>query len=591
MGIPTFFRSILQNNKKIIFGASCDYPVDYFFIDFNSLIYNTWNQIRGMIKDPEDIHNQLINHTILKTIHMVNDIVKPKKYVYLSMDGVAPRAKAVQQRSRRFKSVQLKAVLKKKREELHYHDTVDWDPSPNICPGTIFMEKLCSEIVSAMKKKRFHARVYFSDSNVPGEGEHKFLKYLRKLNEDNETKDDRVVVYSPDGDMISLSLLTHKKNIFIMRIPDELSPHEMRFCNDFEYIYCDLNRVRDDFFTQLTKTYNDGKVDELSVLNDYNFLLFMVGNDFIPSLPFLKIRFGGLNTLIRIYNEIRPEMSNYLIDYHPITQKHPKINMEFFTRIILRLSQMENKEMLKEHLQAEKELAGGSDARRLHQEKDLDEYQIFESRYQHLPFFNPHHPEHQKYSPLIHKINYSLPKHQWKAQYYEYFCGMDGKSIIRYNDERTKMVMNFLESLVFTLRYYLVGCPCYGWHYRHRVSPIPSDIYTVIQKYNVDLNDLQFNGEKPFETLEQLLFILPPQMNFLLPKCLQSIMMEGECAFFYPFQFDVDALAGIKYIYSEAILPEIDVKRLRQEFQQRSAQLTDSEQKRNKNRTKIFYAK
>lgn len=81
----------------------------------------------------------------------------------------------------------------------------------------------------------------------------------------------------------------------------------------------------------MTETYQTDKIDDLRILNDYNFLLFMVGNDFVPSLPFLKIRSGGLDLLIKIYNQVRPQIQDYLIDYDPMTQKIPKIHKEFFS--------------------------------------------------------------------------------------------------------------------------------------------------------------------------------------------------------------------------------------------------------------------
>lgn len=593
MGIPTFFRTILQNNKNIIFGASNEYKIDYLFIDFNSLIYNTWATINKTLdkSDENYIHSKLIEKVIEKTIHMVNDIVNPAKYVYISMDGVAPRAKMIQQRSRRYKSVQLKNMLQKKMQELNIEKTIEWDPSPNICPGTIFMQKLGQEFRNAMKNNSFHCQVFLSDSNVPGEGEHKFLKKIRKLNLNDSTKNDKIVVYSPDGDMISLSLLTHKNNIFIMRIPDKSSPLESRFCNDFEYIYCDLNLLRNDFFNQLTTTFKNDEINDLKVLTDYNFLLFMNGNDFVPSVPFLKIRSGGLNTMIKIYNSIRPNMNDYLINYDPKSQKNPIINMEFFSNIILELAKIENNEMNKEYHQYKKELTGYPNHRRSFNEKDMTEYELFESRVQHLCFFNPDHPFYNKYYQLVNKINYSLPKHEWKYQYYNYFCDLQNNDSDNYNNERTKIVINYFESLIFTLRYYLIGCPCFNWHYKYRVSPLPSDMITVINKFNFNLNDITFENSKPYTPFEQLMFILPPQMNFLLPKSLRNLMIEGETKQYYPKEFEIDALAGIKYIYSEAILPEIDTEILRKATQNCFNQLSDDEKKRNYESNKLVYIK
>lgn len=595
MGIPTFFRSILQNNKSIIQGAVADGVVDYFFIDFNSLVYNTWNKIRKTIKTQDEniIHDSLISSTILTTCHMVNDIVQPKKYVYISMDGVAPRAKMVQQRSRRYKSVQLKEVLKAKMMELDMEKEIEWDPSPNICPGTKFMEKLSAAFRSAMKQGKFNCQVLLSDVTCPGEGEHKFLKRIRTIHQTTETQDDGVVIYSPDGDMISLALLTHKNNTRIMRIPEPKSPLEARFCKDFEFIYCDLNQVRADFFKQLTETYQTDKIDDLRILNDYNFLLFMVGNDFVPSLPFLKIRSGGLDLLIKIYNQVRPQIQDYLIDYDPMTQKIPKIHKEFFLNLVLVLSKMENGEMMKEYNQILQEQGGGSNNKRARDEESMTPLQLFQSRFEHMCFFNPKHPEVDKYRHLPNLINYHAPKHEWKAQYYQHFFGVNSADPKEYNEARTKIVTNYFESLMFTLKYYLCGCPCYDWSYEYRASPIPSDMYTVLSKHHFDLNSITFQNKPSYSPLEQLMFILPPQMSFLLPVPLREIMTNPSlgCTDYYPTTFTIDALAGVKYIYSEAVLPEIDSDRLRTVIANKIDLLTEEEKKRNTNSAKLVYIK
>jgi hypothetical protein len=45
MGIPTFFRSILKGNRRVIQGAKEGVlSVDYFFMDFNSIIYKEWGE-------------------------------------------------------------------------------------------------------------------------------------------------------------------------------------------------------------------------------------------------------------------------------------------------------------------------------------------------------------------------------------------------------------------------------------------------------------------------------------------------------------------------------------------------------------------
>lgn len=593
MGIPTFFRNILQKNNRVIRGASPETMIDYFFIDFNSIIYFTWAKIQKSIPpsmDSSKIHKEIIDKTVNLVIHMVNNIVQPKQYVYISMDGCAPRAKMVQQRSRRYKSVQWKEILKSKKAELGMVPEVQWDPSPNICPGTEFMQELSEAIRHAMKHHAFQSMVLLSDSNVPGEGEHKFLQKLKSLRKHEKTRDSTVAVYSPDGDMISLCLLTHKKNINIMRIPDPKSIHEKKYCEEFEYIYCDLNAIRDLFMEELTTTYHQS-IDPMKVLCDYNFLLFMVGNDFVPSLPFLKIRHGGLDTLIRIYNELRPKFNDYLILYDVEKEEKPIIHAEFFEALIQSLSMIENREMSKQYSQCLREAEGEGSKKHLSQEKDMTPIEIFESRYQHLSFFHPDHPDFEKNLNKLNYIKYSSSKHEWKADYYRYFLGIDPSHFSTYNESRTEMVKNYFESLVFTLHYYLIGCPSYTWYYKYRVSPIPSDMFTILNKFKFNINSIQFKPSEPYPPFVQLMLILPPQMKSILPHDIGNCMFSSELKRYYPTHFEVDILAGLKYIYSEAILKEIPDEDIIKTVTPLLNQLTEKEKKRNEIQTKIVYSK
>lgn len=588
MGIPTFFRNILKTNRRVIQGAKAGVlETDYFFIDFNSLVYKEWGSISSeqrLSLSHQKIERLLIQMVVTRIMDMVNNIVRPKVLTYLSFDGPAPKAKIVQQRSRRYKSVQTSKFLDSVKQTFSIDcPKKQWDPSSHICPGTPFMSSLSRSIHLSMKENKFMCDVILSDSSIPGEGEHKILPRLRTLAKDHTQRDTSVVIYSPDGDMISLGLMTHKSSVFILRFLDAQSEHERWLIEKgFELLYCSLDMIREDFKNELTKTYRCC-IDEQRVLIDYNFLLSIVGNDFVPSLPFLKIRSGGLDLLIDIYNKIRPRFSDYLVI------ENEKINTAFFIELFLELSKAEQNEMRKEYSLLQKEYNGQSSNRRLHIEANMTPYEVFESRYYHMSLFHPDHPLASRYRSLIGKIDYSQEKHKWKMQYYQYFCGFDPNTQSVYNSQRTQLVINYIESLVFTLRYYTTGVPSWNWCYRYRVAPLPSDVWTVLSKHNLDPNKISFEAGKPYTPFQQLMMILPTDSLHLLPNSFRTMALSEKWKTFYPIEFDIDALAGLKHIYSEAILPEIDNEcSFLHDVSELEKTLSESEKKRNRVRSRLI---
>ena len=113
------------------------------------------------------------------------------KLLYIALDGVPPRAKIEQQRTRRYHSVQ----EKKKIQELYnkYGSNSDENPDSKFdtnmfTPGTIFMYKLCQAIGNHLNTNTLYINsetnkpnfnILFTGSDMPGEGEHKIMNYIK----------------------------------------------------------------------------------------------------------------------------------------------------------------------------------------------------------------------------------------------------------------------------------------------------------------------------------------------------------------------------------------------------------------------------
>jgi 5'-3' exoribonuclease 1 len=136
---------------------------------------------------------------------------------------------------------------------------------------------------------------------------------------------------------------------------------------------------------------------------------------------------------------------------------------------------------------------------------------------------------------------------------------------------------------MFAMKYYFQGCPSWSWHYKYRISPLLSDVYYVLENKLNDMNNIKFELDSPYTPFQQLMLILPPQMNLLLPSVLRPIMTDDKllCTQFYPIDFKLDVTVGIKTQYSEAILPEIDDKLLIETVKKYEKKLNAEEKERN----------
>ena len=242
---------------------------------------------------PPITEEQIFQNVCYYVDRIVSDIAQPKKLVFLAIDGVAPRAKLNQQRSRRYRSgteqeieMHLQTLQRVKsgdgdddEDELGKEYLIESDggqfvgykssehrgaqrfsgdvsisssstatisaasPSSSsdvssaankdgvhgfhsneITPGTPFLHRCSEHILQYLRDKLqndpkwYDLTIIFSGHDVPGEGEHKILDFIRhEKHKPNYDPNTSHCIFGQDGDLVMLGLAMHEPHTCLLR--------------------------------------------------------------------------------------------------------------------------------------------------------------------------------------------------------------------------------------------------------------------------------------------------------------------------------------------------------------------------------------
>lgn len=660
MGVPAFFRWLSRKYPSIVVHCleekpkECNkikIPVDTSKPNPNEVEFdNLYLDMNGIIHPcthPEDKpapkNEDEMMVAIFEYIDRLFNIVRPRRLLYMAIDGVAPRAKMNQQRSRRFRAskegVELTEEKGRIREEviskggyLPPEEIKERFDSNCITPGTEFMDNLakCLRYYIADRLNNDpgwkNLTVILSDASAPGEGEHKIMDYIRRQRaQPHHDPNTHHCLCGADADLIMLGLATHEPNFTIIREefkPNQPRPcalcaqvgHELKDCqgiarekkgehdefansppgSEQEFIFIRLNVLREYLEKELIMSDLPFPYDFERSIDDWVFMCFFVGNDFLPHLPSLEIREGAIDRLVKIYKNVVHKTEGYLTE-------SGFVNLERVQMIMLAVGEVEDSIFKKRKEDDESFKRRQKDKKKRMKRDQNPSYTprgqfapqalgrrdmptpnaianprqtAYEMRMQgSFPTGTKRKAEDEDSEPEP-EDNIRLWEEGWKQRYYKRKFDVDS------TDEsfRRKVVQSYVEGLCWVLRYYYQGCASWKWFFPFHYAPFASDFENISELFK----EFETNT-KPFKPLEQLMGVFPAASGNFLPVTWRRLMSDPESSIidFYPDDFALD-LNGKKFAWQGvALLPFVDERRLRAALEEVYPDLTPDEMRRN----------
>ncbi|KAM4096760.1 hypothetical protein ACJW30_08G129100 [Castanea mollissima] len=634
MGVPSFFRWLINKYPNVVVKAIEErqeqdseridttlpnpngIEFDNLYLDMNGIIHPCFHP-DDHPSPPETFEE--VFHNIFEYIDHLFSIVRPRKLLYMAIDGVAPRAKMNQQRCRRFRTAKDNEIAAAEEEKLRRQFEREGKPvlpkresevsdSNIITPGTEFMYKLSKALGSYISSHINNdpgwrnIKVILSDSNVPGEGEHKIMSFIRyQRNVSGYDPNTRHCLYGLDADLIMLALAAHEVHFSILRedvlqaqqpVGESASETSLKFESGLEksggglfnssnmvkksaslakkpygFLHVWILREYLELDIKITDPPENFKIDLERIVDDFVFMCFFVGNDFLPHMPTLELHEGAMDLLIYVYTKEFKNFGGYLVDMSrpPEDKRAGYIKLSRVEKFVLLVGSYEDKIFKKRSELRDRKLKRlcyylddqeDNECGNLEiHPRDNDHKEASSSRgsatmtVQNVSSFeiikNTKELKEKLKSNLRKKFDLfkngglgtdkvRLGDFGWKDRYYKEKFSAESSGEIE--NLRKEIVKNYTEGLLWVLLYYFSGVPSWTWFYPYHYGPAASDLKGLAQVR------VRFKKGYPFKPFDQLLSVLPPPSAHALPKVFHTLMTNEESNIidFYPTDFDID---------------------------------------------------
>lgn len=418
-----------------------------------------------------------------------------------------------------------------------------------------------------------------------GEGEHKALEFIRKKSlEPGFDTNTSICIYSPDSDLIFLGLSTHLKHLCLFREARWSNGNE-NFLRAFEreiketkYDFVWVSLIRDYFELEYREVKKDiGKVFDLErVIDDFIFVFFFIGNDFVPGMLSLEERELNFDNLINSLKDNIIDLKDYITKNGEIIWPNAVKFFRKFARKHVDLALLDNKIKSEEE---EKEINSELNLKKTESTLSLT-MSLSLSKADSRSSIQELDKSFILQVRSLCKSNPALAK--------EYYYTEKFKIDIAQNpEEYKKIVKSYLEGIQFLLKYYYKGCPSYSWFYPYHFPPLIIDLLDVKFVTEIVSSDfLNFEVGEPYDPFHHLITTVPiKEMTDLLPDSITCIITDKDSILnsFYPEKFELDCF-GARYEKGYIpIIPIIPHEILLEKYSsvKNSPNLTEEEKKRN----------
>jgi 5'-3' exoribonuclease 1 len=374
------------------------------------------------------------------------------------------------------------------------------------------------------------------------------MQHIRDMrNQPGYQPNTRHCMYGQDADLIMLGLVSHEPHFTLLREiidfsggfsrNDNALKEVKKFTKQSDFQLLHLSILREYLQLEFAYEHDADTYDLERLIDDFVFMTFLVGNDFLPHMPSLDIGDGAFMLLFETYKEHRAQWGHghYLTNAGEISDA---ARLESFLEVIGA---------------AEAEIFAEREKNEAVQLKKQRRWDKRDGKSKNTPSDMELHAEEEskqsEYTAMVQSMlaDISLKGEKVVEGWTPDFSQKDHKG--RYYWEKLhlkpsdvsghlELRNSYIEGLIWCLAYYYRGCISWGWFFPYHYGPMISDLTNLPEVFST----IKFELGQPLKPFEQLMGCLPPASSSLVPRIYRKLMCAADSPIrqFYPEDFVVD---------------------------------------------------